>query len=320
MINDKEISVILPVYNGASFLELSILSVINQRFKNCEFIICNDASTDNSLQILNDLASKYPNQIKILNNEVNLGLFKTLNKLIENSSAPLIHLWAQDDIMKPECLHECMLFHDQNPNVSMSYHTWDFIDENGKIIPDGKIDGTPTIISKHQYANTSIRWGCMAGNISNVTLNRKYLEKTGLFDESLIVSGDFDLFTKLAEISDIGFNNKKLVFVRRHLEQLSKAYNSIFYRIKEDIPINLKLIGFLEGKEKKKAFLFWTWKIQSAYFNDWLFLLRKGQKKEANKVSKLLRSITNFPLLFMRWIILRFLRLIKLDIFLYNKF
>lgn len=73
---DKKLSVIIPVYNTSKFLEECLNSVINQTYKNLEIIVVNDCSTDNSLDIL----YKYLNndkRIKVINNEENLGLFRT---------------------------------------------------------------------------------------------------------------------------------------------------------------------------------------------------------------------------------------------------
>ena len=60
-----KISVILPIYNIANFLEESLKSVLNQTLKDIEVICINDGSTDNSLEILNKFAKK-DNRIKII--------------------------------------------------------------------------------------------------------------------------------------------------------------------------------------------------------------------------------------------------------------
>lgn len=55
--NNPEISVVLPVYNGGKFLNEAIESIISQTYDNFEFIIINDGSTDQSLNIINDYAA-----------------------------------------------------------------------------------------------------------------------------------------------------------------------------------------------------------------------------------------------------------------------
>ena len=82
--NEKKVSIVLPVYNGAAYLAESIESVIAQTYANWELIIVNDCSTDDSLAI----ASKYASQddrIKVYSNPQNLKLPKTLNAGFEQA-------------------------------------------------------------------------------------------------------------------------------------------------------------------------------------------------------------------------------------------
>jgi len=315
----NKISVILPVYNGSKYLEQSIISVIEQDCKNYEFLICDDASKDSSLEILEKIRNKYPDQVKLFFNDENLGLFKTLNKLIFNSSSPLIHLWAQDDVMMSNCLSECIKFHEKFPEISMSYHGVEYVDEHSDIIKSDKIDQTPEIIPSWLYARISIKWGCIAGNIANVTLSRASLQKTGLFDESLLLSGDFKLWTKLASDSPIGRISKKLIFLRNHREQLSKDSKKIALRIQEDLPIQKEILEMLNPDDKKSGERFFKWKTQTAYFNDMLFLLSLREYPGFKILAATLKKETNIYVLFLRWLVIRFLRITKLDSWFYHK-
>jgi glycosyltransferase involved in cell wall biosynthesis len=132
--NSFQISVILPVYNGMRYLNESVQSVLNQRFTNFEFIICDDCSTDKSYACLESLTDS---RITLLRNEQNQGLFPTLNRLIKASHSELIHLWAQDDIMYDNCLEETIKFHEKFPDVSFSFSRWHTINETGEIIGQG---------------------------------------------------------------------------------------------------------------------------------------------------------------------------------------
>lgn len=319
MKNDtNKISVILPVYNGGKYLEYAVESVLHQDYDDFEFIICDDASSDGSYSYLDRVTNANPGRITLLKNPKNLGLFKTLNKMINQSNAGLIHLWSQDDIMKPNCLQNCIAFHRTYPNISMSYHGIDYINENGEQIIEHKNDGTPEVISSNLYANISIRWGCIAGNIANVTLNRRFLEEVGLFNEDMKVSGDFDLWTRLATLSDIGRNKASLIFLRVHEGQLSKSPKSVYLRIMEDIPIHLQILNLLNANDKKIALKWWRWKTQVSYYNDFIFLRRKGETEESAKIYKLLKQNFNLSSIFFKWIFIKLLRILKLEIGFYK--
>ncbi|QNR85294.1 glycosyltransferase [Pedobacter riviphilus] len=312
-----QISIVLPVYNGIVYLEETISSILNQTISNYEVLICDDASTDESFLYLKQLTIT-DNRVKIFKNDQNLGLFKTLNKLIRISNGPLIHLWAQDDVMMPDCLEKCISFHQLYPDLTMSYHNVEYINEKGIIKPFEKIDGTPALIDTKLYAKISSKWGCIPGNISNVTINRNHAYAVGLFNEQLVLSADFDLWTKLAARGSIGRITEKLTYLRLHSGQLSRSFKSIALRIEEDIPIQKAIVSLLRSDENefKKAKLFWRWKTQPTYFNDLLYLLFVKEFSESWKLVHLLKTETSIFGLLLRWMIVRALRAIKLD----NKF
>lgn len=86
------ITIAIPVFNQAEFLSAAIESALDQTI-NCEVIICNDGSTDNSLEV----AQRYP--VKIIN-QVNKGLSSARNSLIMNASSEYILFLDADDILK----------------------------------------------------------------------------------------------------------------------------------------------------------------------------------------------------------------------------
>lgn len=90
------ISVILPVYNGAPYLDEAIKSILSQTYSNFEFIIINDGSTDNSLEIINRHKS-IDDRIKVISRE-NRGLISSLNEGIEKSEGTYIARMDQDDV------------------------------------------------------------------------------------------------------------------------------------------------------------------------------------------------------------------------------
>ena len=92
----KLISVILPVYNGAQYLSNAIESILNQTLDNFEFIIINDGSIDNSIEIIEHYAN-IDSRIIIIDRE-NKGLIYTLNEGIEKSMGEYIARMDQDDI------------------------------------------------------------------------------------------------------------------------------------------------------------------------------------------------------------------------------
>lgn len=114
-----EISVIMSVYNGETYLKEAIESAINQTFKNWELICINDCSVDSTSQILTEFAAM-DERIKVYTNEVNLKLPTSLNKAISLSSGKYIARMDADDICLPDRFEKQFKFMEENEDVALS--------------------------------------------------------------------------------------------------------------------------------------------------------------------------------------------------------
>ena len=93
------VSVVMSVFNGGIFLKESIESIINQSFKDLEFIIINDGSTDDSEIIIKEFAKLDSRIIQL--NQKNMGLTRSLNRGIKVASGKYIARQDADDISMP---------------------------------------------------------------------------------------------------------------------------------------------------------------------------------------------------------------------------
>lgn len=114
-----EISVIMSVYNGETYLEEAIESIRRQTFENWELIVINDCSTDSTGEILKNFAAK-DERIKVHPNEVNLRLPTSLNKAISLCTGKYIARMDADDICLPDRLEKQYKFMEENSDVSLS--------------------------------------------------------------------------------------------------------------------------------------------------------------------------------------------------------
>ena len=242
-----EITVILPVYNGGKYLTESVLSVLSQTLRDFEFLILDDCSTDGSWAFLNSLND---NRIVLYQNKTNKGLFYNLNFLCAKSTSPLIKLWAQDDRMKPTALEDIVAFHKQYPQVGFSYTMVEYMDDNSKSIPKFKVDTTPAVIDRDLHARIAFQTGSIAANIGNVTIAKTALETVGPFNEEMRMSGDFDMWVRIAEFYDIGFLRKPLIVLRDHNNQLSRQEKYYMNALREDIIVYKRLLGYIPNDVK----------------------------------------------------------------------
>ena len=122
------VTVLMPVYNGARYIRETIDSILNQTYTNFEFLIIDDASTDNTLDII---ASYNDNRIVVARNEHNSKIVYTMNKGIQLAKGEFIARMDADDIALPQRLEKQAKYLVAHPEVSMVDVIMELIDENG---------------------------------------------------------------------------------------------------------------------------------------------------------------------------------------------
>ena len=110
------VTVLMTVYNGKNYLNEEIESVLCQTLDNYEFLIVDDASTDNSIEIIN---SYKDSRIKLLKNRENIGQTASLNEGLAIAQGQYIARFDQDDVCLPKRLEDQVAFFKKNPSISI---------------------------------------------------------------------------------------------------------------------------------------------------------------------------------------------------------
>ena len=119
------ISVIMGVYNSQRTLYEAVKSILDQSYSNFEFVICDDASTDDSLKLLDSFND---HRLKILRNKTNKGLAYSLNKCLSVSTGVYVARMDADDMAYPSRLEKQLSFLEEHKNidaVGSSVSVWD---------------------------------------------------------------------------------------------------------------------------------------------------------------------------------------------------
>ena len=127
------ISVLMPVYNVAPYVAEAIESILRQTYRNFEFVIVDDCSTDGTF----DICKKYAGQdsrIVLLHNEQNLKIEGTLNKGLEHCHGKYVVRMDGDDISLPDRFERMKAYLDEHPDVSMVGTSVENIDADGKFL------------------------------------------------------------------------------------------------------------------------------------------------------------------------------------------
>jgi glycosyltransferase involved in cell wall biosynthesis len=259
------VSVLLPVYNGADFLEEAISSVLSQSFEDLELIIRDDQSTDQSRNIIRKFTDK---RIVVAENDANLGLFGNINACLSLSSGHFVHLFSQDDIMHVDCLESQLESLLKYKEAGMVYCGTRAIDENGTVFADSSHDRTPVFIDRNLYLSLSAHYGSLSASISTVMIRREVLDDVGTFNSNMKVAGDYDLWNKIADRYPIIRNPKIVTDIRAHKRQATNATMSGLWYIKEEIGMmdwyRARLppedwAAVLSFRTRTRAVTYWAW-------------------------------------------------------------
>jgi glycosyltransferase involved in cell wall biosynthesis len=206
------ISILMPAYNCEKYVGEAIESVLQQTYKNFEFIIIDDCSTDNTWKIIQKYSRK-DKRIKTFRNEKNLNRPKSRNKLLslitEKSS---YFLWMDsDDIVKKEIIDKKVNYMQNHKNISGLGSSIDYVDENLKLIKTRKYPKTNKEIKKKFLIYSPISQGGM--------MLRSELKKEK-FNPKFSVCQDYELWCRLISKGYKFENlNESLYLYRQNKEQ-----------------------------------------------------------------------------------------------------
>ncbi len=224
------VSVIVPNHNHARYLPRRLDSIFAQTFKDFEVILLDDASTDNSMEILERYRSRA--DVQVVRNEVNTGSpCKQWLKGIDLARGDLLWIAESDDASEPQFL-ETLIPAFQNPEVKLAYADSLVIDENDRAMGDYVNCEYLTSLSKTKWkksyqvsATDEINDGLGVKNtilnISAVLFRRfKFGEEFRKTIEGMRIAGDWYFIVHAIKNGKVHYQAKKLNYHRRHSESV----------------------------------------------------------------------------------------------------
>jgi glycosyltransferase involved in cell wall biosynthesis len=254
-----DISIVMPVYNGKEFLNKAIDSILNQSFKNFEFIIIDDGSTDSSKEIIRSYTD---NRIRFLEQE-NSGVAIALNNGIKISNSEIIARMDSDDISYPERLELQYTFLKSNPDYILVGSNTIIIDMNGEEVYKSRLpvtwDEIKTRLPEPSFFHSSVMF------------NKGYFNKAGGYPEKISRFNCFEdslLWNKMKDFGKMANIEQPLLYYRltpgavtsksgKEAALLKKVYNEIIAenRIGEESIKNLAEIKKnIDPAERKRNY------------------------------------------------------------------
>lgn len=240
----EKISVIMGVYNtkNKDLLKMAIESILNQTYKNLEFIICDDGSIDNTLLIIKDYQKK-DNRIQILHNKINKGLATALNQCLLVANGTYIARQDDDDISNVNRLQKEINFLEKNSEYGFVGCAMDLIDEKGKW-------GESYLISKPKRKN--FLFGVPFSHPTVLVRKVSYDAVQGYrVDNETIRTEDYDLFMRMYAKNIKGYNlHEKLYKYTQDRESYKKQkfkfrWNEVKIKYKGFKLLKLYPIGYI---------------------------------------------------------------------------
>jgi glycosyltransferase involved in cell wall biosynthesis len=239
------VSVIIPNYNHATYLKQRIESVLNQTYPDFEVIILDDASTDNSREIIEGYRG-HEKINQIIYNEQNSGsVFRQWKKGIELAKGEYIWIAESDDYCESDLLENLIEPFRQLKKVTLSFcQSW-IVNDSGKILRDNKI-WTDSIDSQRWSAdflndgqdevrNYLLFKNCIP-NASAVVFRKDALSNHFDYPYQWLYAGDWFTWINILEKGSIYFVKEKLNYFRTH-ENTTRHYDTfkkMFKRVEEE--------------------------------------------------------------------------------------
>ena len=200
----------MGIFNCSSTLSEAIDSIINQTYTNWELIMCDDGSKDETKKVAEEYVKRFPDKMKLLVNEKNMGLNFTLNKCLKESQGEYIARMDGDDISLPYRFEKEVEFLENNPEFSIVSSGMILFDESGDW---GEIK------VKKEPVNSDFLQGTPFCHAPCIVRREAYLAVDGYsVDKKFLRVEDYHLWVKMYALGYKGFNLQVFVY-----------FNHLFY-------------------------------------------------------------------------------------------
>ena len=214
-------SVLIANYNNANYLRDALESVKSQTYPNWEIIIVDDASTDNSLPIINEYVSG-DERIKLFENKTNCGVGYTKSRCIDSALGEIAGFLDPDDVLIDNALETMVDLHLENKEAALIYSNCFICDENLNILRRSFVNSIPPNRSMLEYVGEDNM------SLSHFTTFKiSFYLKSARLDISCKRAIDLDFYYKMEEVGKLIHIDAHLYKYRMHENGLSLGANSI---------------------------------------------------------------------------------------------
>lgn len=209
------VTVLMPVYNGETYIGEAVDSILNQTHRDFEFLIINDGSTDGTAGVLDELAARDA-RIRVVHQE-NRDQPATLNRGLSLARHDWVAIIDHDDVCMPDRLEKQLRVIAENESVRVVGTYAYEISGDGKFI--GSVPLGPTTVPEFRALRAANEWVTLVH--SSVMLHRPTIVALGGYREEFGSAADSDLWSRVADEHDVIALPEYLVLYRIHVNSMS---------------------------------------------------------------------------------------------------
>jgi glycosyltransferase involved in cell wall biosynthesis len=207
------VSIIIPVYNGNNYVRQAIDSALTQTYRNVEIIVINDGSNDD--HATRTIAQSYADKIRYYE-KPNGGVASALNLGIANMRGDYFSWLSHDDLYHPDKISVLVDEMTNHPDNIILYSDYELIDEQGDVFLQKRLNHQELMLKPLYALFRGAIHGC------SMLIPKIAFETTGVFDESLKTTQDYDLWFKMRQSFHFVHVPQMLIQSRYHAQQDSK--------------------------------------------------------------------------------------------------
>lgn len=238
MTEHPSITVIMPVFNAIKYVNEAIQSILDQSYPDFEFIIINDGSTDESLEVIKSFNDK---RINILNNPSNIGNYPSRNKGINIAKGKYVCVMDADDIAFPTRFERQFKFMEENSEIGLAGSGFRYYGREDDIFREFDYEKIKVILMRN---NCFIH--------PTLIMRHKLLKKYNLrYDEKYYYASDYDFILRAARFFPITNISEILLYYRTHEDQITTKNRQKQSEYAKEIAINqLRYLGIEPNQDE----------------------------------------------------------------------
>jgi len=212
----KKVSIITVVYNGASYVEMAITSVLSQRYSCIEYILIDGGSTDGTVNIVN----RYKDSISTFISEPDNGIYDAMNKGIALATGDVVGILNSDDFYIDEFVIEKVIKEFDEKGVDSVYSDLVFVNPKN-------LEKTVRYYDSSQFNPSRFAYGWMPAH-PTFFVKKKAYDKYGVFRTDLKIGADFDILVRFLYTHGISYSYMQEVLVKMRVGGVSTSFSSIW--------------------------------------------------------------------------------------------